>query len=159
MKKLVITILFIYFGLPILAQEEFHFPPAVIAAGGNADGNSTHLSRWRLSMIHVITLPGDYSIENRSLIGNNSEVDWTISLYPNPVEKHLYLEFQIKEARDFMIKLIDVTGQVLVVQEARTMNPSEIIELDISRLSPALYLLHISTPNLKTRKIYRVQKI
>lgn len=159
MKTSVVIILVVFFGLAGMAQEEVHLPPAVIAAGGGSDGSATHLSQWRLSIVHVVTLPGVNAIENQDPFNDDAEVDWSVSLYPNPVEKHLSIAFELTYARDFIVKLIDVTGQVLMIQEARTILPGEIIELNLSGFSSALYLLHISTPDQQTSKIYRVQKI
>jgi hypothetical protein len=159
MKKLVLTALILFAGLPLLAQEEVHLPPAVLAAGGSSDGSSTNLSRWRLSLVHVITLSGDYSVKENDLVLDDSKLDWRVSLYPNPVAEYLNVEFTLPEARDFMIKLVDVTGRVLLLQEARTIQPGEIIELNMSKYSSALYLLHITSPDQKTQQIYRVQKI
>jgi len=159
MKKLIFTILIVFLGLPILAQEEAHLPPAVLAAGGSPGGESPSFSRWRLSMVHVITLPEDFSTEDKGPVLNDSKLDWMVSLYPNPVDEHLNVEFKLPEARDFIIKVSDITGRVLLIQKARTILPGDIIELNISRFSAAFYLLHISTTDQKTRKIYRFQKI
>jgi hypothetical protein len=159
MKTSVVIILIVFFGLPGMAQEEVHLPPSVLAAAGGSDGSATHLSQWRLSIVHVVTLPGVNLTENQDLYIDNSEVGWSVSLFPNPFEKNLSIEFQLTSARDFIIKLIDVTGQVLMIRQARIILPGEIIELNLSRFASALYLLHISTPDQQTRKIYRVQKI
>jgi hypothetical protein len=75
------------------------------------------------------------------------------------VQNRLSIKFELAVARDFMVKLIDVTGQVFMIRQARTISPGEIIELDMSGFSSALYLLHVSTPDHQTRKIYRIQKI
>ena len=163
MKKFVITILIVLAGLPLLAQEEIHLPPAVISSGGSSigssDGSSPSLSSWRLSKVHIITLSEDISMEESSLVPEESELDWMATLYPNPVDKLLYVEFGLPEARDFVIKLTDITGRVLVLQKTRTIYPDEIIEVDMSEFSPALYLLHITTSDQKSHKIYRAQKI
>lgn len=163
MKKLVVLILIALASLPLLAQEEVHLPPAVISSGGssigNSDGSSTSLSSWRLSKVHIITLSEDLSEELSSLLPEESELDWMATLYPNPVDKSLYVEFELPEERDFIIKLTDMTGRVLVLQKTRTIYPDEIIEVNMSEFSPALYLLHITTSDQKFQKIYRAQKI
>ena len=50
-------VLILFVGFPILAQKEVHRPPAVLSAVGSSDGSPISLSRCRLSMVHVITLP------------------------------------------------------------------------------------------------------
>jgi hypothetical protein len=159
MKKLVLTVLIVFAGLHILAQEEVHLPPAVLAAGGSSDESSTGFYRWRLSMVHVITLPGDFSIEQKRLALDDTNINWSVSLFPNPVDEYLNIEFNLPEAKDFVVKLTDITGRVLLIQKARTIVPGEIIEINMSKFSPSLYLLNISAPDQKIRKVYRFQKI
>jgi len=159
MRNLVLTALIVFAGLPLLAQEEVHLPPAVLAAGGSSDGSSTGFYRWRLSMVHVITLSVDISTEQKRLALDDSNIDWSVSLFPNPVDEYLNVEFKLPEAKDFIIKLIDVTGQVIMIQKARTILPGEIIELNLSKYSSTLYLLNIIAPDQKTQKVYRIQKI
>jgi hypothetical protein len=159
MRNLVLTILIVFAGLPLLAQEEVHLPPAVLAAGGSSDGSSTGFYRWRLSMVHVITLSGDYSAKENDWALDDAKPDWSVSLYPNPIEEYLNVEFKVPEARDFTIKLTDISGRSLMIQKARTIVPGEIIELNMSRFSSSLYLLDITSPDQKTHKVYRIQKI
>lgn len=159
MKNYVFIFLTLLIGLPNLAQETVQVPPSVLAAGGNSEGTETILSRWRLSRVHLITLPEDINSVYKSLPLDESSDDWLVSLYPNPVTESLNIEFELSETRDFIIYLTDITGRILIVQEARTIYPDEIFELNMSELSPALYLLHIATPDRQSHKIFRTQKI
>ena len=163
MKKLIIIILIVFAGLPMLAQSDVYLPPIVVAAGGSLDGGSNEstiiISRWRLSKLHVVTLSGDYSIEENGLVSDDPDLDWNVRLYPNPVSDNLHVEFELPENMEFIIKLSDITGRVLMTQEAKTILPGEIIQFNLSEFSSALYLLNISTLDQKTRKIYRIQKI
>ena len=147
----------------MLAQSDIYLPPIVVAAGGSSDGGSDGstiiITRWRLSKVHMVTLSGDYSREEKSLVSDDPDLDWHVTLYPNPVSDNLHIEFELPETSEFLIKLSDITGRVLMTQEARTILPGEIIELNMSGFSSALYLLNISTLDQKTRKIYRIQKI
>jgi hypothetical protein len=163
MKKLVLLILIVFTGLSILAQSEIYLSPALVAAGGNTggipDGSTITLSRWKLSKIPVITLYGDYSQENQDLVSEESDHGWNAKLYPNPVRDNLNVEFELTETMDFIIKLADLTGRVLMIRKSKTTFPLEIIKLDMSGFSSALYLLHISTLDQMNSKIYRIQKI
>jgi len=75
------------------------------------------------------------------------------------VRDNLYVEFELPETREFIIKLSDITGRVLMTREARTILSGEILQFNLSEFSSALYLLHISTLDQKKGKIYRIQKI
>ncbi|MCK4853005.1 MAG: T9SS type A sorting domain-containing protein [Bacteroidales bacterium] len=163
MKKLILTILIVFTGISLLAQSGVYLSPALVAAGGGSDGipdgSSITLSRWRLSKINVITLSGDYSVKEKGLVSEESGLDWHVTLYPNPVSENLHVEFELTETTDFVLKLTNITGRVLMIQEAETTLSGDIIELDMSGYASTLYLLHISTPDQKSRKIYRIQKI
>ena len=158
MRQTLLTILIVILGLPMLAQE-VRFPTAIVSAGGSSDGSSVNLSRWRLGQIHVLTLPEDEKIKDKSNDLELSEPDWNVTVYPNPVEDFLYLEFELPEARDLFIKITDVSGRILFIQEARTFINGSTDEIDMSRYRPALYLLQIYSPDLKTQKVYRIQKL
>ena len=153
----------VFAGFPLLAQGDIYLPPTVIAAGGSLDGGSDEstiiITRWRLSKVYVVTLTGDYYIEETGLGSGEPDLGWNVTLYPNPVSDNLHVEFKLTETRDFIIKLSDITGRVLMIQEAKTILPGEIIKLNMSGFSSALYLLYISTLDQKTRNIYRIQKI
>ena len=159
MKKLLLTILIVIMGFPIFAQE-VQFPSAILSAGGNYDdGSSTRLSRWRIGHIHVITLPEKVSTRVNDETHDLSKQNWIVSVYPNPVEDFLYLEFKLPETKEFLLKITDVAGRVVFVQEARTFINGSIVELNMSGYSPALYLLQISSLDMKSLQVYRIQKI
>lgn len=155
MKQLLFTILIVILGIPLLAQE-IQFPPTVLASGGSSsDNNATNISisRWRLGQVHQITLPVNIS-SNDDLI-----LDGLITLYPNPVEDFLNIEFQMEESKDYIIRLTDVLGRSMMIRDQRTILPAQVVELNLSEFIPAMYLLHIESPDRKTRIVFRIQKI
>jgi len=153
MKRFMLTISIVFLGLPMLAQD-IHFPPAIIAAGGSSEGGSVTLSRWRLAPIHVITLT-DNKFKGKDMI---RDADWSVNVYPNPVEDFLYLEFQLPEQRDFILKITDVAGRIIFIQEARTFIDGSTSEFDLSSYAPALYILQISSPDLTSQRVYQFHK-
>jgi hypothetical protein len=131
MKQLFFAILIVLLGLPMLAQE-VHFPPAVLAGGGaSPEDNVTNISRWRLSQVHVITLPGAMSFDDELIqVG-------LIKVYPNPVKDFLNIEFKMEESNDYIIKLTDVLGRTLLIQDQRTIFQGQVIELNMAGYKPA----------------------
>jgi hypothetical protein len=154
MKSFLLTTLIVILGLPMLAQD-IHFPPVIVAAGGSSGGSSATLTRWRLAPIHVISLP-DIKSKEKVL---TSDVDWSVSIYPNPVKNTLNLEFVLPESKELLIRITDVAGRVVYIQESRSFNNGSIVELNLSEYTPTLYLLQISPPDLSSQKIFRIQKI
>ena len=156
MKHLSLTISFVLLGLTLFAQE-VQFPSAIIAAGGGSlEENSITFSKWRIGQVYVITLSDNFRIDDP----DDLQQDWQVLILPNPVEDFLHLEFVLpEEHKELFIKILDISGRVLFTQEARTFINGSTDEIDMSRYKPALYRLQIFSPDLKSQKIYRVQKI
>ena len=157
MRKTLLTIFIFIFGIPLLAQD-IHFPSAIVAAGGSSEGGSATLTRWRLAPIHVITLQSD-KMKVKNPLQEESIADWSVSLYPNPTEDFLYLEFQIEVERELILKIADASGRVMYIQEARSFSNGSNLVLNVSRYNPGLYLLQITSKDLKSQQIFRVQKL
>jgi hypothetical protein len=162
MRKLILTILIVGPWVSILAQDGIYLSPALVAAGATGrepDGSTVTLSRWRLTNIPVITLSGDYPGAEEDLINDGPDEGWKVALYPNPVDENLHIEFKLDGTSDFVIKLTDLSGRVLMIREAGNTLPGDIIELDMSGYASTLYLIHISMPDQKSGRVYRIQKI
>ena len=144
--------LIVILGLPMLAQD-ISFPSAIVSAGGSTgDENPVNLSRWRIGQVHVLTIPIDQSTRENDL-------DWNVTVFPNPVHDFLQLEFELPETRDLFLKVTDIAGRVIFIQEARPFITGSISELNMSKYPPALYLLQISSPDLKSQRVLRIQKL
>ena len=140
--------------------QEVQFPAAIVSAGGSSNGSSVNQSRWRLAAVHVITLNDDIKVKTKLKNQALPALDWNVSIYPNPVEDFLHLEFEVpEEGVDLFIKITDISGRVVFIQEARPYVNGSNIELNVSGYLPALYLLQISPPDLSSQKVFRIQKI
>jgi hypothetical protein len=155
MKQLLITISIVLLGLPVLAQE-VQFPSAIISAGGGSlEDNPISFSRWRIGQVNVVTFPDDMQIDDPD--GLNQ--DWSVFILPDPVEDFLYLEFVLpEEDKEMFIKIYDVSGRVVFIQEARTFTHGSTDEIDMSGYKPALYFLQISSPDLSSQRFIEYKK-
>ena len=98
MKHLFLTIAIVLLGLPMFAQE-VQFPATIVSAGGSSDGSTAIQSRWRLAPVHVITLNDDIKVKTKLKNQALPVLDWNVSIYPNPVEDFLHLEFEVPEEK------------------------------------------------------------
>ncbi len=91
--------LIVILGLPVLAQD-ISFPSAIVSAGGGTgDGNPVNLSRWRIGQVHILSIPSSESALETNL-------DWNITAYPNPVHDFLQLEFELPDTRDLILNQV-----------------------------------------------------
>jgi hypothetical protein len=158
MKKILLLVLVVMIGLPMFGQE-VRFPAAIVSAGSSPNGSAISQSRWRLAPVHVITLNDDEKVKSGLKGQPTPQEDWNVFIYPNPVKDFLYLEFEVPEKEELFLKITDISGRIVFIQETRPYLDGSTDEIDLSRYSPALYLLQISSPDHSKQKVYRIQKI
>ena len=159
MKNLLLTILFVFIGLPMFGQE-VRFPTSIVSAGGSSDEESSvNMSRWRIGQVHVLTLPEKESFKDKTKETAVHEKDWNVNIYPNPVEDYLYLKFELSESREFLLKITDAAGRVVFIREPQSYINGSITGINMSHFIPALYLLQVISPDLKYYQVYHIQTL
>jgi hypothetical protein len=69
-----------------------------------------------------------------------------ISVYPNIIENEIHIDLYNDDVADYTIKLIDMSGRVLLETIKTVANKNETITLPVSHVSQGLYQLLIETP-------------
>jgi len=160
MKKILLLIsVLLSFVLHSFSQD-VQFSPAVISSGGGSPSiHAVNLSRWRIGEIHVVTIPTDeVSLKKAEVVPSNLPDDWSVHVYPNPVINRLKIQFDINSPGEYAFELTDITGRKLVAEKARVILPGQVEELDISVLTPAMYLLKIIPSNEGSQKLFKITK-
>lgn len=151
MKIKFLILLFLFSGLLIKGQE-IKLNSAVLASAGNSpELSNVTISKWRLGEVHLIVL-------QKEKVVDSPENSWTINSYPNPFTKVLNLDFQSEEKNEFTILVTDIQGKKQMYIEQKTILPKEVIQLNLSGLSPALYLVTIIPEDRSFQKVFKVQK-
>ncbi|MBT32111.1 MAG: hypothetical protein CMO01_20825 [Thalassobius sp.] len=79
------------------------------------------------------------------------EVDYTLSIYPNPVEDVLYIELPIDVLNSqFNIKLVDTSGKIVINQQF-DIDYSGTLSLDLAHLSQGIYVVELNDNELVYR--------
>ena len=150
--KLKILFLLLIFSAFLLNGQEIKLNYTVVASAGNNPELSTiNISKWRLGEVHLIVLQQDE-------LNELSEINWTVSSYPNPFRQFLNLDFQSKETTEFSIQITDITGKEQWFSVDKTITPNQKISLDLAHLTPAMYLVAITPKDNRTQKVIKVQK-
>jgi hypothetical protein len=160
MKKILLLIsVLLSFGLFAFSQD-VQFSPAVIPSGGGSPSTHTvNLSRWRIGEIHVVTIPADeVSIKQAEIAQTVLTGDWSASVYPNPFVSRLKIQFDTNSRGEFAFELTDIMGRELLVEKTRLIFPGQVEELDLSVLTPAMYLLKIIPFNEGSQKLFKITK-
>ncbi len=82
----------------------------------------------------------------------DEHLDANVSVFPNPSKDgKVQLQFNLKEAADMKIAVVDLTGKVVYATQLRGAR-SGVTHLDLQRLANGLYLVKITTPSGFTGK-------
>ena len=157
MKKLVLTILIVFIGLPILAQE------AIPAAGGNAIGSGGSVS-YSVGQVVYTTNTGingsvaegvqqPYEISVVVGIEQAKDINLICTAYPNPATDLLTLEVEIAANENLFFQLYDMMGKLLVSKKLIDIKTN----ISIANLAPATYFLKV-TDNQKVVKTFKIIK-
>jgi hypothetical protein len=164
MKKILLLFsVLLTFGLFAYSQD-VQFSPAVIPSGGGSSSTqAVNLSRWRIGQINVVTLPSDENAQKmatvaHTILPDDSPSDWRVTLFPNPVQGELNIRFDMDSKGEYAFEIFDVTGRKMITQKARIIFPGQITELDLSGLTPALYVLKIIPSGEGSHRQFKITK-
>jgi hypothetical protein len=164
MKKIILFISVLLLSGLVSFSQDVQFSPAIISSGGSSNSNGgVTLSRWRIGQINVITLPSDENAQKMAMVVHSiqpdaSPSDWTVTLFPNPVQSKLNVRFDMADEKEFAFELFDVTGRKMMSEKKGIIFPDQVTELDLSQFAPALYLLKILPSGEGPFKQFKITK-
>jgi hypothetical protein len=160
MKKIILFISALLLSGLVSFSQDVQFSPAIISSGGSSHSNgAVTLSRWRIGQINVVTIPTDeVALKQAEIVPSTLPDDWSASVYPNPVTNRLKIQFDTDYPGEYAFELTDITGRKLIAEKARLILPGQVEELDLSGLTPALYLLKIIHSKESSQKLFKITK-
>jgi len=118
-------------------------------------------SKWKLSQLHVVGIlqlydsdklkrqvlnsveaPLSYATGTDQLPSNRS-----VRIYPNPTSDRAILELKNFGWEDVSLKVVNITGQVLLQQVISNPGVNETFNLDLRNHPAGIYFIRISSPN------------
>ena len=148
--KTIIVVIAIILACEMQAQEMPRH--AFCAAGGNYESVVMHVS-WSIGQAEpmatipqpeVIFSPGFQQYEDFTVSVQEVEEESRIQVFPNPCQDYAVLEFQPGQARLINYRLCDYSGRVVAGREFSRQSNSQRELIDLSGLSPGLYLLMVN---------------
>ena len=166
MKRSIPVLLGILF-LSATAGAQITLTPSVIASGGGYAEADNIIISWTLGELAVTTLTGDGMILTQGFqqpfdIGvgfRPEEVDWKISVYPNPVTDVLRIRFGLENPQDFLVEIQDVTGRIFIQEQYKRILPGEILQINTSDFIEGVYFLKLSSPDRDRVKVLSIRKM
>ena len=162
-----ISLLFFMLLLSVAMSAQITLTPSVISSGGGyAEGDNISIS-WTLGELAVTTLTGGNMILTQGFqqpfdvgVGiRKDEVNWDISVYPNPVGDELRVRFDIDKTGDFIVEIQDVTGRLISQVQHTQVHPGDIILLNTSAYTTGIYFLKVFTPDRQQVQVTSIRKL
>ena len=168
MRKSISLLTIIFFAVSAISAQDYKLSPSVVASGGGyAEGDNISIS-WTLGELAVTTLTGSDMILTQGfqqpfdidVTGiDKNEVQWGISVYPNPVGDELQIRFDIETQGDFFIELQDITGRVIRQEQYRQVNPGDIVLINTADYTHGVYFLKVMTTDRQQVQVTSLRKL
>jgi len=161
-KALLLFLSLLYAGAWSYSQS---LSPEVIATAGDHFSTSSAQLSWTLGEPVSETFSGEgttiltqgfHQTDLMITALADFSADFKVSVYPNPTAEWLNVEAPDAPAA-FGLELFDVTGKPLQFLPAEPQ--SERRTVDLSGLTPGMYLLRLRTEDRKTIKTFKIFKI
>jgi hypothetical protein len=165
-KTLSLLIALLLSGQYIIAQSVELSPTVISPAGNYSEAEGISLS-WTLGEIAVSSLQGGNLLLTQGFQQSYQDntgfvmdpIRWQIALYPNPVKRHLRLQFDVPEPTDFLVEIQDVNGSLILQKQYKQVFPGDVIPFDMSDYSYGVYFFRISTTDRTQARVLSVTKI
>jgi ligand-binding sensor domain-containing protein len=113
------------------------------------DGYLWLATRYALSKVK-------YNDEPLKIIYDKNNIPNEYKVYPNPVTDLLFIESRKNTRNDVYIKVIDVTGKIVITSTLK--KNKNIVSLDLSHLSKGIYIVRLELQDLFTNTFSIIKK-
>ena len=93
----------------------------------------------------------DGAFEYSNIIYLKSDEMTVNNISPNPTQNILHFSIASEESKDVFVRVIDVTGRLVLNESFTILNGVNTLSIDVNDLVPAAYTLQITDPTGKTR--------
>lgn len=91
----------------------------------------------------------DYIVTIGSTTGERDfqEIENSFSLFPNPSNERINIQFRSSQSKDVVIKLVSMTGKVIYTLNESNFSGNFLRSIDVSNYSKGIYCLQLATNN------------
>lgn len=153
--------------IPPLIQAQILLSPSIISSAGDYYESTEMSVSWTLGELAITTLQGSNMILTQGVqqpfdfgvgIGQN-EMNWNISVYPNPVGDELRIRFNMPSPGDYLIEIHDATGRLLNQEAYKQVPQGETVILDTSGFIHGIYFLKVISQDKEQVQVSCIRKI
>ena len=166
MNKRTGFLLALIFSIQVLSAQITLAPSVVSSGGGYYEGGDMSIS-WTIGELAVTTLEGGdliltqgFQQPNIAAVGISQveDMNWGISVYPNPVANEVNVRFSIERSGEYLLEIQDVTGRLFMQQEHH-INPGDELKLNMGAYISGIYFLKVSVPGQGQVQVSPLRKL
>ncbi|HEY9176638.1 MAG TPA: T9SS type A sorting domain-containing protein [Flavipsychrobacter sp.] len=134
-------------GQGILANLEFRIPAST--PGGTlvtlSYDRTKFINHEGLELADITTLEDTFYVRHPAAVNQTDNTGWQINIYPNPSKDFATLSISSTAKTDANIAIKDIAGRTISIIKTDLKTGGNNIELSAGKLTPGIYLVHIST--------------
>jgi hypothetical protein len=143
-------------------------PMTISSSGGffSAGSNSLSFTVAEMTMVQSFIQPTNMLTQGfqqpeqlTTDIEENEAMLGEVSIYPNPSNGQVNISYNAKTDGDYQIKIFDMLGQVVFAETHGTGIGLNTITLNLDQLGQGIYLLELSSGNIKEKQKSSIHKI
>ncbi len=151
---------------PLVKGQVELAPQVVSSAGGYHESDNITIS-WTLGELAITTLSGGGMLLTQGFqqpfdVGVGlpvNRVNWSISVFPNPVGNQLSIRFDLNRTGDYLLEVQDVTGRLITRKLYREVDPGDVVVINTSGYTEGVYFLKVLTPERYQVQVTSLRKL
>jgi hypothetical protein len=101
-----------------------------------------------------VAVDGEMQVVDQQIV----EIFGSMDLFPNPTSDNLTVQFELIESSEVEVMITDLTGKVMQRQFIQRDAGSHQVKVDVSDLTPGMYLMHLINRNDNVSKKFVVTR-
>ena len=151
-----ILLMFLLVCFQFSFAQKVNLSKEVLATAGNGteitNSNSPiNISKWRIGEIYLVTLT-DTDLQDNSLR------EAILNVYPNPFSNEVSIELKTENTDVYKLLITDISGRQQYYNSEKTIIPGQPLQINLSNLRPAMYILTLQPSHNKNKWMVKIQK-
>ncbi|PBQ32773.1 hypothetical protein CNR22_13650 [Sphingobacteriaceae bacterium] len=139
------------FSFALNYMDSLNYPDSciiVLRASGSNPANNDYL--WTDNLAFTGTVAVVQPTVNTTGLNENTKKNLALTLYPNPAQDHVTVNYSINSAQEVSVQIIDVSGKVVKDMHAPNAIGLNVLTIETTKLAKGVYTLKLKTDTTVT---------
>ncbi|MDX8340365.1 T9SS type A sorting domain-containing protein [Draconibacterium sp. IB214405] len=151
-----LLLLFTLFCFHLAIGQKITINSPIVATAGNKTevkmtASPVNISKWRIGEIYLVTLP-------ETDLDDQLRGDSRLKVFPNPFRDEVNVQLKTDVTGVYRLLVTDISGRQQFYNSEETIIPGQSVQINLSHLRPAVYILTLYNANTDTKWMVKIQK-